>query len=329
MEYNRFDFSNKEKIKLLGKTSVKESSLVLPWSYGGFEFNFNGTGFILHFAQFSDEQPAYVRVFIGDYSRKYCISSGKEKVIFEDLPEERHNVKVIRITEGLASLEITGVDLMGEAPELCEKPQDKKLKLFFIGDSITCGYGIAAPASVPVFNTYEEDCTMSYAYRAAKLLDADICFTGASGKGIVANCMGDREDMTLRQAFTYETRQGGCWDFNNYSPDWVIVNGGTNDAWGGVTEEEFFDTSLVFANEIMEKYPSAKLLFAYGIMDTSRIACVNRVADKLKESHDNVYFLKLDSMYAHSDETGGGGHPNRNTTARVAPILAQFIASNS
>ncbi|MGI6715811.1 MAG: GDSL-type esterase/lipase family protein [Eubacteriales bacterium] len=327
MIYKEYNFADTNIFKLLGRTKKEDSSLMLPWSYGGIAFNFTGTGLILSFKKQDADCVAYLRVTVDGKSARYGISDGREVIIIEGLEEGTHYAEIIRVTEGMTPVTLDNIKITGTNPVITDRPSDKKLKIEFIGDSITCGYGVAAPAEVNVFNTYEEDCTLTYAYAAAKLLDADISFAGASGKGIVANCVGNREDMTLRQAFDWETRQGGRWNHNNFIPNIVVVNAGTNDAWGGVSHEEYIKTAVEFTLEIRECYPDAAILWVYGIMDTSKLDAVEKAVElaNATDKNKNVHFLAVKDMNSVGGEVGGGGHPNVNTTKRVAPLLAGKI----
>ena len=324
MVYKTYSFNNAD-IKINGRGYVENDSLVLPWSYSGFSFLFRGSRLVLGFDAFSDEMPAYIKVTIDGVSAKYGISDGKEVVVTPLMAEGLHTASVIRLTEGTSPLRVTSVKVNGNDPAIIAKAPEKKLKIEFIGDSITCGYGIDAPSDVSVFNTYEEDCTLTYAWECASILGADVSFAGASGKGIVANCNGDRSDMTLRQAFVYKNRQGGEWDHSSFTPDCVVVNAGTNDAWGGVKDDEFCETAKTFLGEIRKKYPHAAILWAYGIMDTTKISAVEKAVSSVKETDGKVFFLPLECMSKFVEELGGAGHPSVYTSKRVGPILAAKI----
>ena len=309
---------------MLGKTAHDENALLLPWSYSGLEFRFNGRNVIFEFGDYSDDSIAYVRAATDGASVKYAVGRGGERVITPPLPEGEHTVSLMRLTEGMEPLKIVSVTVAGEAPVINGSPEQNRLKLMFIGDSITCGYGVDAPDVSP-FNTFEEDCTLTYAYMAAQAINGEILFTGASGKGIVANCEGDRADMTLRQAFEWETRRGGKWDPNGYEPDIAVINAGTNDAWGGVTDEEFYPAATAFLGEIRAAFPRTPILWAYGIMDTSKIPCIKKAVEDFDALHGKAYFLDCGCMSSFRGETGGGGHPNVNTSLRVSPVLAAKI----
>lgn len=324
MIYKTYDF-NEEKIKINGRGYAENGRLVLPWSYSGFSFVFNGSRLILTFEPFSDEMPAYIKIDIDGSAVKYGISDGKEVIVTPLIADSFHTATVTRITEGMSPVVVSSVKVCGDAPSIIAKTPEKKIKIEFIGDSITCGYGVDAPSDVGVFNTYEEDCTLSYAYECARILGADVSFAGASGKGIIANCLGDRTDMTLRQAFVYKNRQGGKWDHSLFVPDCVVVNAGTNDAWGGVSDEEFTETAKILLKEIREKYACSPILWAYGIMDTTKVKAAEKAVNEIKETDKNVHFLEIECMSKHENEVGGGGHPNVFTSKRVAPILASKI----
>lgn len=324
LNYKTYRADELTKAHILGKTAKSENALLLPWSYGGLEFCFNGRNVIFEFGDYSDGAIAYVRVDTDGVSVKYAVGRGGERVITLPLAEGRHTVSLMRLTEGMEALKLVSVTVAGEDPAMTGAPAQDRIKLMFIGDSITCGYGVDAP-SVSPFNTFEEDCTLTYAYMAARETGGEILFTGASGKGIVANCEGNRADMTLRQAFAWETRRGGEWDPAGYEPDLVIINAGTNDAWGGVTDEEFYPAATAFMGEIRAAFPHAPILWAYGIMDTTKIPCIKKAVEAFDALHGNAYFLDCGCMSSFPGETGGGGHPNVNTSLRVYPVLAAKI----
>ncbi|MBO7737992.1 MAG: hypothetical protein J6S77_04715, partial [Clostridia bacterium] len=92
-----------------GRHILTADALLLDWSSSGFSFKFKGTGFHIIFGEHKADQPVYIRVDIdrekklfgwsGDTAR-YCVSDGKEHVIVDDLKNDEHTVRVLRITEG-------------------------------------------------------------------------------------------------------------------------------------------------------------------------------------------------------------------------------------
>ena len=326
MLYHRFDFSDSADYLALGKTYTKEKALVLPWNDSGFSFHFYGTGFVLHFGAYPCPEVPYVRVWVdGRPSQRFAVTNGSEKILIDGLCEGAHTAKILRVTEGMDPIIVKNVAITGLEPKLLNKPAERPLRLAFIGDSITCGYGVVGASTTAGYLTDEQDSSRSYAYLTAELLDAEIQLSGASGKGIVANCNGDRADMTLRQAFAYKDRQGGEWDHSAWIPDLTVINAGTNDAWGGVSDEEFTETAQLLMQEVRAAFPGKPIIWCYGVMDQTKMGAVEAAVNAFNNTYGNAYYLPVDTMYGKPEEVGGGGHPNTVTSDRVSKILAAKI----
>ncbi len=326
LTYSEHPLTSPSGFRPLGKTYLPaEGELALPWCDSGFAFRFNGSGFFLSLGKYADPLPAYLRVWTDGVPRRFAVANGNEKLIVEELPEGVHTVRVLRVTEGNVPVRVGSVVLFGESPALLSPPAEKPLRLAFIGDSITCGYGVVGPSTSAGYNVYEQDSSRSYAYLTAELLDAEILLAGASGKGVVANCNGDRADMTLRQAFQRETPNGGQWDHSRWVPDLTVINAGTNDAWGGVTDVEFFPAALALLREVRAAYPGKPIVWCYGVMDQSKCEAVRQAVETFDREAGQAYYLQVDAMYQVPGEVGGGGHPNGNTSIRVSALLAMEI----
>ena len=68
--------------------------------------------------------------------------------------------------------------------------EKKKFSIEFIGDSITCAYGIDAPDQTCPFTTTIENFSKSYAYLASIILDVDYSVKDLSGHGIISGYLG-------------------------------------------------------------------------------------------------------------------------------------------
>lgn len=327
MLYSEHTFASPAEFLLLGKTSLPEtgSDLSLPWCDSGFAFRFTGTGFFLTLGPYGEPTPAYLRIRTDGVSQRFAVATGEERLIVEGLSEGEHTVRVLRVTEGNRPVAVKSVTLCGESPALLPPPTEKPLRLAFIGDSITCGYGVMGPASSVGYSTFEQDSSRSYAYRTAELLDAEVQLSGASGKGIIANCNGDRADLTLRQAFQWATPTGGAWDHSRWVPDLTVINAGTNDAWGGVTDEEFIPVAVTLMREVRAAYPGKPIIWCYGVMDQTKMNAVQQAVEAFNKEAGEAYYLPVESMHQVPNEVGGGGHPNTNTSVRVSALLAMEI----
>ena len=326
MLYHEFDFSAENVYLPLGKTYTQNNALFLPWNDSGFSFRFCGTGFVLHFGEYPCPEVPYIRIWVDDLpSQRFAVTNGSEKVVIDELAEGEHTARILRITEGMDPIEVKSVAITGLEPKLFDKPAERPLRLAFIGDSITCGYGVVGASTTAGYVTHEQDSSRSYAYLTAELLNAEVQLSGASGKGIVANCNGDRSDMTLRQAFAYKNRQGDAWDHSVWMPDLTVINAGTNDAWGGISDEEFIDVAQLLLQEVRAAFPEKPILWCYGVMDQTKMHAVETAVEAFNKQYSNAYYLPVDTMYGKPEEIGGGGHPNTVTSERVSKILAAKI----
>ena len=148
MLYHQFDFSDSANFLALGKTYTKENALVLPWNDSGFSFHFYGTGFVLHFGAYPCPEVPYVRVWVdGRPSQRFAVTNGTEKILIDGLCEGAHTAKILRVTEGMDPIIVKSVAITGLEPKLLNKPAERPLRLAFIGDSITCGYGVVGAST--------------------------------------------------------------------------------------------------------------------------------------------------------------------------------------
>lgn len=319
-----------------GRHLFFSNMLLLDWSGSGFSFNFKGTGFNIFFGEHSGEQPVYIRVevdgggkcgilpaAIGGSSARFAVSNGKERVVIDGLSDRRHTVRVIRITEGADKLCIRGVEIDGE---MLPPPLESVRRIEFLGDSITCGYGILGDESTTAFNTYEEDSSLAWAYTVAEKFGADAHFECISGKGIVCNCEG-AQDITFSKFFQIASRGGEPWNFASWVPQAVVINGGTNDGWGGATAEQFEQGASELISLIRSKYTYAQIIWCYGLMGDVFMPVLKKLFKKLGESDQKLHLLPLAPLNPKKGEIGGVGHPSIKANNRVASAVIAKLKS--
>ena len=109
--------------------------------------------------------------------------SQKTYPIFDSEEMETHQIQMIKLSE--APMSIIGISklITDENATLLPTPE-KPRKLEFIGDSITCGYGVDDSDLTHTFSTKTEDMTKAYAYQTAQALNADYSMVSYSGYGI-------------------------------------------------------------------------------------------------------------------------------------------------
>jgi lysophospholipase L1-like esterase len=222
----------------------------------------------------------------------------------------------------------------------------KNLKIEFIGDSITCGFGNLSNERDRLFFSCDENGWLSHAAVAARKLDAEFSVISYSGIAItegVGNFQWQAPSMTELYPYTdrlIEEENGikdsfRIWNFEQYRPDVIVLNLGTNDATviefngdipGGIQkfEEDYYD----FVKMLREKNgASAWIICALGSMDYYLFDSIQKVAERFsRENKDRkIRSFKYGRM-RFTDGYGACGHPNVTTQLRMGNEIADYIA---
>jgi len=317
----------KETLRFHGRVSFLENgSLSLWWSYAGFSFRFRGESFAVTTAAFIDDQPTHLAVIIDGTTYKSVVGLEAKEHTFT-VKNGEHTVEVRRCSNRAASpdLQITALCADGE---LLPPPAEKQMKIEFVGDSITCGYGILGAHGTGYFSK-DEDCTVNYAALTAAHFNAEARYVSMSGRGIVHNC--DRSNGNLVPHLFMRSGRAintAAWLFNDgFTPDVLVVNAGTNDVGGGTTPEEMETAAVWFLRDIRTRYPNAKIIWTYGMMNRQFIPALEKAIETVRQTDKNVWFLPTTSISAHPGETGANGHPGVLGHRRVAKELIALIES--
>ena len=288
------------------------------WSASGFQFAFFGKSITLQIcshhtlygpvilAVFIDNE-LYQNIDLKEGSHTYSLSFAK--------PKSMH-VKIIQITElqyGFFELEEIQTD--GEISKL-DKPSKS---ILWVGDSLSAGYGLEADTTPLVFNTHFEDCTHAYPYLVSNALNTLPIIIAYSGNGIISRWIPETEEKPntediLPSIFPYDLSE---------NPSWVIINLGTNDAsyTRGIPEREqrFQELYIDFILKLKIKFPNAKFLLCYGLMEKSLLSSVQKVA-----LETSSLFLSFDTA-TEKDGLCFASHPNKTSHLNAAHTLINFI----
>lgn len=328
MHFNYKEISAEEKdfLKINGRT-LYDGGLYLSWCNSGVELNFIGNRIEFNFAEYPSEEPVYVKAYTEKSEQRFGLLGAMPKVILEFKSEKMHTVKLLRISSGNVPLVLKSIKIFGEKPEFLNPPKEKSLKLEFLGDSITAGFGVLSSAMQDTYHTYEEDSTRTYAYLTAQLLDAEIRTEAWSGQGVYRSCSGE-EGYTFKRIFDLALRTGGSYDHSQWAPDVAILNCGTNDVPGGTEEENMYKEADYLIDKVRSVYPKAKIIWTYGMMNTKFHDTLKRlIEDKNNGGDKNIYYLPLEIITSEKNEIGAIGHPNYNASVRASKKLAKLIKS--
>lgn len=320
-------------ILYMGRTVVDDSLGVL-FNYPGVTamLNFEGRGL----AMSAKPGSGYFMVEIDD-NKPFKINfadSVSNIVLVDSLAGGAHSARIVYAIEGHDMRPaITGFEIFGPGAKLLDKPSRPELKIEFIGNSITCGYGLEADSAQVHFAYDNENHTLSYAYLTARELDADFNVVARSGIGMYRSYGGDRMGTpgnrmpdVYDRALYYDPESE--WDHSAFEPDIICINLGTNDTSLNDFEislfEEYYNN---FVDHLRELHPQAKIVLTVGpMLNGELLDIMNEAHDRIAEGRENVYRFN----YTPCDGSLGYGadwHPSRAQARLMASELVPFLRS--
>ena len=339
-------------VKLTGRGTYDENGIYwCALSGSGFECHYRGRDLNIRIvgdkaSEIPDNDANWARYAL--YADGKLVTDGLLDSVTKTLTIEGDidaDIKFIKLSEcAMSTLGIYPIVCAGVMTPIPEK----KLKLEVIGDSITCGYGVDESDPNVNFRTATEDFTKGYAYKTAKLLDADVRAFSVSGWGIVSGYVDspDKPPLIAQLIPPYYTKLGFSyqkfddrdelapqdidWDFSKYVPDLIVVNLGTNDnSWctGHEDRYELYTAEYAkFLETVHRCNPGAKLLCVMGVMLDDIFPYVEKAVEMFREKtgYNEIYTLKFTP---HDGTLGYGAdwHPSPATHDKAAEILAGKI----
>ena len=104
--------------------------------------------------------------------------------------------------------------------------------------------------------------------------------------------------------------------------DVVVINAGTNDNGGGVTDEEFHDGAKAFLLDLRAHYPTAKIVWYYGLMGSRYDGVLRALETELSDTDAAFTYLPTRTISWEKGEVGAVGHPSVEGDLRGAAELA-------
>lgn len=318
-----------ERFTLQGRRYVRDGRLFLNASGGSLCGRFQGEKltFLVESDYTEKSRNAYVRLTVDGKTGRHKLPRGI-KELSVTLPQGRHDFEIVKLTEStnnsfaVISVETDGVFL----------PKEEKtgLKLEFIGDSVTTGFGVLAKETYGEYKTKEQDFTKAFPYLTAKALSAAYCVTAAGGWPIYKS-----KYAPYAIPDYYENvdllRNEEKWDFSAYTPDVVVVTLGTNDfsyladLRGEKEEEErkeVLSHFLTFVKRLLVLYPAAKIVLFYGFFEYAGLGKMTREVVKTLAS-PRVTCLETPSAASLGDVRAG--HPGKKSHVLAAKILTDYL----
>lgn len=353
-----------QNLQRLGRTyDGANGELFLNWTCSGIRFQFRGTCLAVQFNALpcdeSDIIPfdgtaihrkewPYAAVFVDDKEEpeKYfeVNRSTGDYLLFSSENEESHTITIRKMTENpKGKLSIIKFSTDGAIEKA--KEDSKELKIEFIGDSITCGFGNSTNEKDRLFFSVDENGWMSHAAIAARKLHAEFSMISYSGIAVTKGIGAFQWDTpSMVELYPYTDRlveetlgtkeSFQQWNFKQHKPDVIVLNLGTNDATvidlnGDIPRgvKQFEEEYYHFLSLIREKNGATPwIICALGSMDYYLFDNIQKVVKQFStEKHDQKISCFKYGRIRLTDGLGACGHPNLITQKRMGNEIADYI----
>ena len=329
-----------ENAKLQSRTVEQDGILWLVQSGSAAEFTVQGERAALTLAGSSgirngaDHRPRCAVYVDEELLCDVVMEKDSEIVELWNSIDRTATVKVMLLSEAMyGGVGIQSVEVGSSAEQPVTPTEQNELLIEFIGDSITCAYGVEGASQNDPFKTSTENFSRSYAYLTAQKLGADYTTCCYSGYGIVSGYSGDGSKNSaslLPDCYDRSSRYhdyNTAWDFAR-QPDVVVINLGTNDinyvaAAPETHGPEFVEGYKAFLQTVREKNPDAAIICTVGTMGGDAVyKLIEQAVSELHDGNVSCYFSKTQSM---SDGLGSDWHPSVKTQQNSADVLADEI----
>ena len=322
-----------------GRVLFRNGEVILGYTNSYVEFKVKGESLsaIMRTGDNLDVDAPGLRVYMdGVEYKEIVLDKTKDRVKIWDLPSDaafkQHTIRIVKMTEAQMSFAAIGnIEVEGEL-ERMERVPDHRKKFEFIGDSITCGFGVRG-APEAEYTLRDEDGEQSYASFLTKTLDLNSRWVSVSGYGVFADYNGNPMDV-LPKVYGYTNWFYDREELNDHSefePDVIVVNLGTNDS-GHFGEHNilhgFKAAYESFLYMLRTYHRDAVILCVIGTLSPAACAPVGEVVAKMKgEGFKDLYLLGLPVHYPEKDGMGSF-HPSAKTHKKDAERIKGFLLSN-
>lgn len=286
-------------------------------------------------------RPRYA-VFVDDELVEDALMSVPEKkiTILKESSQKTVNVKIIHLSEANnGAVGVKTIDVSSSAKTPLVPAAKKDLCIEFIGDSITCAYGVEGKSNYDPFMTSTENFMKSYAYLTAQKLGADYSAVSYSGHGIISGYTSTDEKETGSLVPDYYENVGKPadyakpWDFENHHNDVVVINLGTNDdTYVSKDYEnrsgEFTEAYTEFLKTVRKNNPDAYIICTVGTMGCEEMyPAIEKAVGNFKKDSDDRIMSYLSAVQNPANGYGSDWHPSEITQQMSAYVLADKICT--
>ncbi len=317
----------------VGRISWQTVEGAAVWTYPGVQVHATFTGTSASMKTNAD--CGYFMVEVDDLpAKKVEVLKNKEvTLLVNGLDAGEHRLTLTYIIEGMYKKPTFYGLFLDDGCGLGPRPVLPERKIEFIGNSITCGYGIEGNGTEKKFLFSKQNFYHTYAAKTARALNAQCQVCARSGIGIYRNYAGKIPDEIMPNIYpqTFYATSGEQWDFSRFQPDVVCVNLGCNDTSVGKYDKELLKEAFKrFTQTLRGHYPQAKIVYIIGaIRASSRLYDIREaqdaaIADAAARGDHEVYRMDFTPDDG-SLGMGSQGHPSMRRHALMAEELTTFL----
>lgn len=310
-------------VKVLGVRALKSDAQInCDWTGSGIEMKIDHKGGDVVFTAKAVNGclfKLYVDGVLTKNPTQYTtVTSEIKEITVKNLEPGVHHIRLINVTGHMLSrATLYNVTFKGTIIE--DGVKDNDLYIEFVGDSISCGWGVLPPNDG---SFGAQDGELAYPVKTAQALGADYSVLGLSGQGLMCYTQQIDEGYLLASMLRDRTVK---YDFERKA-DIVVINVGTNDYnyrnQLGITEAAYRSEYKAFLNTVKEKNGAdCKIICLYNVMnDTFQNEIIGAVSELGGEAN-GIYHLSL-------AKNTTGGHPSVSDNEKYTETLTEFIREN-
>ncbi|WP_366292243.1 SGNH/GDSL hydrolase family protein [Paenibacillus sp. AN1007] len=352
-------------MRVHGRTTEDRSPLTLFWTGSAVELNVQGSELWVEVESSYDQLEPWISVIINGVpvSRQMLVRGRFWICIFRGMnPDAVKNVRIIKDVQAMSvdpgcSLQFHAVKTNGTFLPV----EEKRLKIEFIGDSITSGEGAIGAKTEEDWVPMWFSALHNYTFMTAEALHAEYRVISQSGWGVLSSWdnnprgnIPEYYEQVCGLLQGEQNKQLGALEpheFSSWQPDVIVVNLGSNDdgafhspAWtdpltgqvykqrlnedGTYHEEDlakFEQASVQFLIQLRKNNPQAYIVWAYGMLGASMLPAIYRAADTYKSqtADHRVSIVQLPNTTL--ETIGARTHPGDLSHRRAADVLTEWI----
>ncbi|MGQ7869344.1 GDSL-type esterase/lipase family protein [Sunxiuqinia sp. sy24] len=332
-----FFAADSPEFQYMGRVAIDEGEATYNWPGVTVAVDFSGKllGIRLH-----GGERNYFNVWVDDYPEQVVHAESDTVWWFpERLSRGQHQLRLVKRTEAdMGTAVFYGLHL-GEKENLIQPAALPERKLLFIGNSITCGYGTEGGNRTERFKPSTENCEKSYAPIMARAFNAQYHLISHSGLGMVRN-YGDPEKISVklrpmpaRLDYLLDNDSTRRYDLNNYQPDAVVVNLGTNDfsTQPFPDEADFVEAGKALVHQLLAAYPGVKIFCITGpMMDEPAFTYTKRMVHEVRveTNSGDVVFLGVPRQLLNPEtDLGSDSHPSYRGQLKTAGLILPVMGT--